>query len=81
MHYLPGAVFRSKNYRNPQSDGGELLTFANLGPGPLYSHDVGKLRSCVLLYDLVVNDLTISELRGGTLRSRSNLISSMCGRG
>ena len=52
MHYLPGSLFRSKDVRNPQSDWGELLTSANLDPGPLHPHDVGKLRGHVLLYEL-----------------------------
>src|SRR5688572_15752933 len=79
MHYLPLTVFRPKDHRNPQSDWGDILTSGNLGPRPLYPHDVGKLRSYVLLYDLVANDLAISELRCGMLPSRSNLLPSMCG--
>jgi hypothetical protein len=74
MHNLPGAIFRSKDHRNPQSDWGDIFASANLGPGPLHPHDVGKLRSYLLLYDLEANDLAISELRCGTLRNRSNLI-------
>jgi hypothetical protein len=80
MHYLPLTVFRPKDHRNPQSDWGDILTSANLGPSPFHSHDVGKLRSYLLLYDLVANYLAISELRCGTLHSGSNLIPSMRGR-
>src|SRR3712207_2171282 len=80
MHYLPLTVFGSKNHRNPQSDWGDILTSTNLGPGPLYPHDIGKLRSYVLLYGLDTNHLAIFELRCGTLPSRSNLVPSMRGR-
>jgi hypothetical protein len=81
MHNLPLTVFRPKDHRNPQGDWGDIFPSPNLGPGPLHPHDVGKLRSYVLLYDLEANHLAISELRYGTLRDLSNLIPSMCGRG
>src|SRR5918993_4652129 len=52
MHNLPPTLFRSKDHRNPQSDGSNIHTSANLGSGPLHPHDVGKLISYVLLYGL-----------------------------
>jgi hypothetical protein len=52
MHDLPGAIFRSKDHRNPQCDWDDIITSANLGLGPLHPNDVGKLGSCVLLYAL-----------------------------
>jgi hypothetical protein len=81
MHYLPLTVFRSKDHRSPQSDWGDIFAFANLGPGTLHPHDVGKPRSYVLLYGLEGNYLAISERLCGTLHSRSNLLPSMRGRG
>jgi hypothetical protein len=57
MHYLPLTVFRSKDHRSPKSPRGGLLPSANLGLAPLYLYNIGKLRSYVLLYDLVANDL------------------------
>ncbi len=63
MHDLPGALFRSKDARNPQSDWRDIFASANLGLGPLHPHEVRKLRSYVLLYDLEVNAFAISELR------------------
>src|SRR5215210_1532751 len=80
MHNLPGAAFGSKDHRNPQIDCGDILPFTNFGLGPLHPHDVGKLRSYVLRYILEANDLAISEIRRGTLHSRSNLAPSTCGR-
>src|SRR3712207_8407428 len=80
MHDLPGALFESKNHRNPQSDWGDIFTSANLGPGPLHPHDVGKLRSYVLLYGLEANHLAISELRCSTLCDRSNPLPPTHGR-
>ncbi len=80
MHYLPGTLFRSKDHRRPQSGWGDLFPSAYLGLVPLYLHKIGKLRSYVLLYDLVANILAISELGCGTVRSRSNLLPSMRGR-
>jgi len=51
MHYLPGAIFWSKDHRNPKIKRGDLLPSADLGLAPLYLHyDVGKLSSYVLLY-------------------------------
>jgi hypothetical protein len=67
MHNLPGAIFRSKDHRSPQSEWGDVLSFANLGLCPLDLYNVGKLRSYVPLYDLEANHLAISELRYGTL--------------
>src|SRR5712691_5371144 len=76
MHHLPGAVFRSKDRRHPQSDWGDILPSANLGLVPLYPHNVGKFRSDVLRYDIESNELALSDLRRGTLPSRSNLLPS-----
>jgi hypothetical protein len=81
MHYLPLTVFRSKNHRNPQRNWGDIFTSAKLGPGPLDTHDVGKLRSYVLLYSLEANHLAISELRCGTLCDLSNPLPPTHGRG
>ena len=63
MHNLPLTVFRPNDHRNPQSDWGDILTSANLRLCPLHPYLVGKLRSYVLLYSLVANDLAISEIR------------------
>jgi hypothetical protein len=80
VHNLPGAVLRLKDHRNPQPQWGDILPSANLGLGPLYPHNVGKLRGYALRYVLKANDLAISELRCGTLHSRSNLLPSTRGR-
>ena len=81
MHYLPSADFGSKDHRSPQGGWGDVLPSAYLGPVPLYLYKVGKLRSYVLLYDLVADVLAISEPRCGTVRSRSDLLPSTRGRG
>ena len=81
MHYLPGALFRSKDHRNPQSAWSDLFASANLGLGPLHLHNVGKLGSYMFLYGLGANELAISEIRCGTIDGRSNLLPSMRGRG
>jgi hypothetical protein len=80
MHNLPGAIFRSKDHRNPQSERGGIWPSANLGLYPLYPHDVGKLRSHVLRYGLEAGDLTISYLRCGTIRGLGDLLPSTRGR-
>src|SRR6266446_3354784 len=74
MHHLPGAVFRPKDRRHPQSEWDDILPSANLGLGPLYLHNVGKLKSDVLRYVLESNDLALADQRCGTLHSRSNLL-------
>src|SRR5712692_4295393 len=74
MHHLPGAVFRPKDRRHPQSAWGDLLPSANLGLEPLYLHNVGKFRSDVLRYDIEANNLALSDLRSGTLPRRRNLL-------
>ncbi len=81
MHYLPGAVLRSKDHRSPKSPRGDVLACAYLGLAPLYLHYVGKLRCYVLRYGLEASGITISERRCATLRSCSNLLSPACGRG
>src|SRR6266851_8392028 len=48
MHHLPGAVFRPKDRRHPQSEWDDLLRCAKLGLAPLYLHKVGKVSSDVL---------------------------------
>ena len=80
MHNLPGAIFGSKDHRNPQSERGGILPSANLCLYPLYPHNVGKLRSYVLRYGLEASDLTIPDLRCGTIRGLSNLLPSTRGR-
>jgi hypothetical protein len=77
MHNLPSAVFRSKDHRNPQSVWGDVLSPANLGLGPLYLHNVGKLRSYMLGYDLKAGGIAISARRCGTLHGLGNLPPSM----
>src|SRR5829696_8319938 len=77
MHNLPLTVFRSKDHRNPQSAWSDILSSAKLGLGPLYPHNVGKLRAYVLRYVLNGNHLAISEIRCGTLQPLSNLLPSM----
>jgi hypothetical protein len=76
MHYLPPTVFGSKDHRNPQSDWDDIFPSANLGLGPLHSHEVGKLRSYVFRYGLEASDLAISEIRGVTLQPLSDLLPS-----
>jgi len=80
MHNLPGAIFRSKDHRNPQSERCGILPSANLGLYPLFPHNVGKLRSHVLRYGLEASDLTISYLRCATIRGISNLLPTTRGR-
>ena len=80
MHYLPLTVFRSKNHRNPQSEWGDILASAKLSLLRLQQHNVGKLRSDVLLYGLDATVLTIPELRCGTLNGLSDLLLSTHGR-
>jgi len=77
MHNLPDTVFRSTDARNPQSEWDDLLPSANLGLVPLYLHNVGKLRSYVLRYDLEASGITISVMLCGTLHGLSNLLPSM----
>jgi hypothetical protein len=74
VHNLPGALFRPKDHRNPQSKWGDILPCAYLGLLPLHPHNVGKLSSFVLRYVLEANHLAISELRGGTPYGLSNLL-------
>ena len=79
MDDLPGASFGSKDHRNPQSDWVDIFPSAYLGLPPFHSHNVGKLRSYVLRYDLGAMELAIPERRCGTVRSRSNLLPSSRG--
>ena len=51
----------------------------SLASAQLYLHNVGKRRSYLLRYDLGLNDLAISGLRGGILQSRTNLLPSTRG--
>src|SRR5215210_1899814 len=60
MDNLPSATFGSKDHGNPQIAWGDILTSANLCIGPLYPHNIGKLRSYVLRYYLEGSDLAIS---------------------
>ena len=76
MHDLPNAVFGAQDHRNPQIDGSDGLLSANLGLGPLYPHNVRKLRGYALHDGLNVNDLAVSDLRCGVIRNRSNLLPS-----
>jgi hypothetical protein len=41
MHHLPGAIFWSKDHRNPQIAWGDLFDSTALCVGPLYPHDAG----------------------------------------
>src|SRR6266705_4745083 len=74
MHHLPGALFRSKDRRHPQSEWDDILPSAKLGLEPLYLHNVGKFRSDVLRYDIEANVLALSDLRRGTIPSRRHLL-------
>ena len=74
MHDLPGALFRAKDHRNPQSGWGEVLHCANLDLASLYPHGIGKLRSHTLHYGVEASGLAISEIRCGTLYGLSNLL-------
>src|SRR3712207_9028388 len=80
MHNLPGTIFGSKDHRNPQSNWANILASANLGLFPHQLHNVGKLRSHVLRYDLGANELAISETRSGMLHDLSNLLPATHGR-
>src|SRR5215212_3950293 len=80
MHNLPDTLFTPKDARNAQGNRSELLPPANLGLVALHLHDIGKLRVCVLRYQLEANDLAISVVRGGTLHSRGSLLPSTYGR-
>src|SRR6266568_7561232 len=80
MHHLPDTVFRSKDRRHPQIDWDDILPSAKLSLGSLYPHNVGKVRSDVLRYDIEASDLALSQQRCGTLQSRSNLLPSTHGR-
>src|SRR5215207_4039395 len=73
MHNLPDTTFSSKDHRSPQSERGDIFPSANLGFGPLYLHNVGKLRSRILHYDLETLDLAIFEIRCGTIDGLINL--------
>src|SRR3712207_2769330 len=77
MHNLPVAILGSEDHRDPQSQRGDVLPSADLGLRPLDVHDVGKLGSHILLYDLDANGLAISELRRGVLLSLRYLLPSM----
>jgi hypothetical protein len=48
MHNPPGALFRSKGARNPQSHSDDILASANLGLVPLYLDNVSKVRSQIV---------------------------------
>jgi hypothetical protein len=80
MYNLPGTVFRSKDHRSPQSEWSAVLPCADLGLGPLYLHNVSKLRSHILPYGLEADNLAISETRCSTLQGRNNLLPSLSGR-
>jgi hypothetical protein len=80
MHNLPVTTFRSKDHRSPQSEWGDLLASSNLGLKPLYLHNLGKLRSYKLRYDLEASGLAISASRSGTLHGLSNLLPPTHGR-
>src|SRR5215208_2230426 len=60
VHGLPHTVFRSKDHRRAHSVWGDLLTCTYLSLCPLYPHDVGKLRSHNLRYDLVSDELALA---------------------
>src|SRR3712207_3608799 len=60
MVQLPLTVFTSKDIRSPQSVWGDLLISAILGPGPLYPHNVGKLRGYIFRYDLRADEHAIT---------------------
>src|SRR5215218_9630574 len=77
MHYLPGAILGSEDHRGPQSQRGDLLPSADLGLRPLDQHNVGKLGSHMLFYDLNASGLAISDLRRGMLLGLNNLLPSM----
>jgi hypothetical protein len=77
MHYLLGALLRSKDHRDPQIEWGDILASAYLGLAPLYPHNVGKLRGHILLYDLEASDLATADLRCDPLHSLSDLLPSM----
>jgi hypothetical protein len=53
VHGLPHTVFSSKDHRRAHSVWGDLLACAYLGLCPLYPHNVGKLSSHNLRYEIV----------------------------
>ena len=61
MHYLPRALFGSKDHRSPQSDRGNILPSTNLGLFSHQLHNVDKLKSYVLHYALKASDLAVSD--------------------
>src|SRR3712207_4683719 len=67
MHYLPGAIFRPKDRRNPHGNRSEIFPPPNLCLAVLYLHRVGKLRGYVLRYVLEASGLAIPVVRCGTL--------------
>ena len=77
MHYLPGALFGSKDQRNPQLERQHLLSSACLRLAPLYPHNVGRLRGHILLYNIEASDLAIADLRCGTFHSLGDLLEAM----
>jgi hypothetical protein len=77
MHYLPGILFRSKDHRDPQIVWGDILPSAKLALEPLYLHNVGKLRSYTLRYDLEASGLAIPTRRCGALHCLGNLLPSV----
>src|SRR5215210_373865 len=74
MHYLPSALFRSKDARRPQSEWGNILPSANLGLQLFYLDNVGKPKAHMLRNVLKANDLALSVIRCGTLHTLSNLL-------
>jgi hypothetical protein len=73
MHDLPGALFRSKDHRNPQIERRDIPPFAYPSFVPLYPHNVGKFRGHILLYDIEASDLATADLRCGR-----SIVSATC---
>src|SRR5918993_3976215 len=52
VHDLPGALFGSKDHRDPKSERRYIFTSADLSLRPFYLHHVGKLGSYEFLDNL-----------------------------
>src|SRR5215211_3574529 len=80
VHDLPCATFGPEDARDAQSQGGNLLPAANLGPVALHLHNISKIGGCILRHVLEAYDLAIPVVGCGTLHGPSGLIPSAHGR-
>jgi hypothetical protein len=66
MHELPGAVFRTKDARDAQGNGSDLLAPANLRLEPLDFQDVRELRGYALREVLELDGSAVAVVRCGS---------------